>query len=196
MFECTPLCQIWPPVLLYYSVQISHELSPQHLPSPPNIPLLPLNVSIYVWGEAGGDGGGTNWLLTNPTSYWFPIATVCLAASYYANIANISEHTRPICPHCWNFEKISIGLNSKVFGVELKTYDPSSPLSSPHCCLFPALRQQSFIRGKGLSSISGGTGGDFLWMNSKCFSLLIYINYTFLVTSSVFNAANHDQLAA
>ena len=102
MFECTPLCQIWPPVLLYYySVQISHELSPQHLPSPPNIPLLPLNVSIYVRGRGvwgGGVWGATNWLLTNPTSYWFPIATVCLAASYYANIANISEHTRPICP--------------------------------------------------------------------------------------------------
>ena len=79
----------------------------------------------------------------------------------------------PFVPYCWNFEKI--GLNSKVFGVELKTYDPSSPLSSPHCCLFPALRQQSFIRGKGLSSISGGTGGDFLWMNSKCFSLLIIL---------------------
>ena len=94
----------------------------------------------------------------------------------------------PFVPYCWNFEKI--GLNSKVFGVELKTYDPSSPLSSPQCCLFPALRQQSFIRGKGLSSISGGTGGDFLWMNSKCFSLLIYINYTFLVTSCVINVAN------
>ena len=38
----------------YNVVQISHELSPPHLPSPPNIPLLPLNVSIYVQGGLYG----------------------------------------------------------------------------------------------------------------------------------------------
>ena len=118
--------------------------------SPPHIPLLPLNVSIYVWGEAGGDGGGTNWLLTNPTSYWFPIGTVCLAPSYYANtITNISEHTRPICPHCCIFDtKYVVRPYLEGFSAsQLKTYDPSSPLSSPRCCLFPSLRQPSFISG-------------------------------------------------
>ena len=121
--------------------------------SPPHIPLLPLNVSIYVWGETGGGlggGGGTNWLLTNPTSYWFPIGTVCLAPSYYANtITNISEHTRPICPHCCIFDtKYVVRPYLEGFSAsQLKTYDPSSPLSSPRCCLFPSLRQPSFISG-------------------------------------------------
>ena len=119
--------------------------------SPPHIPCCPLMSQFMFGGRLVGDGGwwGTNWLLTNPTSYWFPIGTVCLAASYYANIANISEHTRPICPHCCIFDtKYVVRPYLEGFSAsQLKTYDPSSPLSSPRCCLFPSLRQPSFISG-------------------------------------------------
>ena len=139
----------WIHVLILCIIKSRYELPPMCKISPTH-PLLPLNVSIYVWGEAGGDGGGTNWLLTNPTSYWFPIGTVCLAPSYYANtITNISEHTRPICPHCCIFDtKYVVRPYLEGFSAsQLKTYDPSSPLSSPRCCLFPSLRQPSFISG-------------------------------------------------
>ena len=126
--------------------------------SPPNIyhlpqtsPCCPLMSQFMFGGRLGRGGrGGTNWLLTNPTSYWFPIGTVCLAPSYYANtITNISEHTRPICPHCCIFDtKYVVRPYLEGFSAsQLKTYDPSSPLSSPRCCLFPSLRQPSFISG-------------------------------------------------
>ena len=86
--------------------------------SPPHIPCCPL-MSQFMFG---GESESTNWLLTNPTSYWFPIGTVCLAASYYANITDISEHS----PHLSPLLEILTKIRIKVFWAELKTYDPSS----------------------------------------------------------------------